>query len=254
MGELDEPAMPGQVPVAGDSQWRLPDPATIARSSFRSARTRANLLIGLLWLSLAASVFASAIDLWGFQTVDAYLANRATSDDLDSFDLVFGLSGLADSVIFLITAVTWLAWQSRTVDNESSLVIGPSPWTPRWSMGWWFVPFANLYQPYRIMRDIYRRHHAGDRTDIGLVKLWWALWLVMNLTTNAAGRLWLGLDTLDELQDGLVIWLVADIASIVLVFPAVRLVRSIQDRADRIALDRSSSPTPGLSETVGSPA
>jgi hypothetical protein len=227
---------PGQVPIEA-SYWRAPDPSTIKPSAFRSASRRAKVLVGLLWLNLISSVSACAIDLWGMQTIGAFLEDRATIADLELFDTVFAISGILDSAVFVLAAIAWLAWESRTVDNESPLGIGPSPWTPASSIGWWFVPFANLVQPYRVMRDVYRRYHAGDRTPIRIVKVWWALWLVSAFLTNLAGRLWLGLDSLNELKDGLAIWLVADLASLALVFPAVKLVRAIQDRADQIAID-----------------
>jgi hypothetical protein len=203
-------------------------------------------LIGALWLNFAVSIGAGAIDLWGVQVIDAFGADRATIDDLDRFDAVFAVYGFVEIVIYVTAVVAWLAWQSRTVENESPIGIGPSPWSPRRSMGWWFVPFANLVQPYRIHRDIYRRHHSGDGTNIGLVKVWWAAWLLASILTNAAGRLWLRADSLNDLQAGLAFWLIADIASALLVFPAVALVRRIQDRAEELA--RNVTSTPALPE------
>lgn len=227
---------PARVPIEG-SYWRAPDPSTVKPSAFRPATRRANILIGLLWLNLVSSLSACVIELWGMQTIGAFLEDRATIADLERFDTVFAMSGFLDAAVFVLAAIAWLAWESRTVDNESPLGIGPSPWTPGWAIGWWFIPFANLVQPYRIMRDVYRRHHAGAGTGIGTVKVWWALWLISSIITNLASRLWLILENLNDIQAGLALWLIADLVSLALVIPAVKLVRSIQDQADQIAID-----------------
>lgn len=213
-------------------------------SPFRAATTRTRVLVGLLWASLAISLFACAIDAWGWLAIDSFLAGRTTVDDLDRFDGLHAASGLAEVAIFIATAIAWLVWQSRTVDNEASLGIGPSPWSPAVSIVWWFVPIANLVQPYRIHRDVYVRYLGAPAVADRLVLWWWLAYLGSSLLANVAGRVWLALDTLEGLQSGLILWFIADLAGAIAVFPAVALVSRIQRRSDALASASAGPPAP----------
>jgi hypothetical protein len=179
-------------------------------------------------------------------TIDSFLAGRASVSDLETFDSLHANGAVAETVIFGATIVAWLAWQWRTIDNEARLRIGPSPWSPAMSIVWWFVPFANLVQPYRIHRDMYVRY-VGPRA--GVVLLWWLAYIGSSLMLNFAGRVWLALETLDGLQSGLILWFVADLASALAVFPAVALVSRIQRPSEELGstIERSPVSTPGPS-------
>jgi hypothetical protein len=184
-------------------------------------------------VSLAVSTIAAAINIWGWLTLEAYDSGQASDADLERFDAVFGGFGLMETGVFILTAIAWLAWQSRTIDNEAPLGIGPSPWSPAMSIVWWFIPFANLVQPYRIHRDMWIRYVGA--TGVRLVLWWWVAYLGSSLITNAAGRIWLAAETLEAVKVGLLIWLVADVANALAVFPALRLVTRIQRGAESLA-------------------
>jgi hypothetical protein len=226
--------------------------ATRGPSPFRAATTRAKVLVGLLWVSLAISLIACAIDVWGWLEIDSFLAGRATIDDLERFDGLHAASGLAEVAVFIATAIAWLAWQSRTVDNEAPLGIGPSPWSPAMSMIWWFVPIANLVQPYRIHRDVYARYFGGPGAPDSLVLWWWLAYLGSSLVTNVAGRVWQGLDTLEGLQSGLILWFIADLATAIAAVPAITLVSGIQRRSDALASASDGPPESAPAPTAAS--
>ena len=53
-----------------------------------------------------------------------------------------------------------------------------------WSVGWYFIPIANIITPYRAMKEIYRA--SFDVEDWDAIKIpkgflgWWACWLISN--------------------------------------------------------------------------
>ena len=59
--------------------------------------------------------------------------------------------------------------------------------TPRWSIGWWFVPFVNLVKPYQIVREVHDRMAIGG-TSAGdwIILAWWLTWLVGRAATVIA--------------------------------------------------------------------
>jgi hypothetical protein len=205
-----------------------PAPATI-----RSASVRARWLIRLLVASGVVSAAGIVVSLYGWWAIGTYLDHQAARSVVDAFEIVDGLVALIGIIVAVATIVAWLAWQSRTIDNEAGLGIGPSSVSPRRSIGWWFVPFANVWMPYDIHREIYRCYLQEDAVDVSAVKLWWALVLVSVVTDRIASRV--RSSSLSETQESLIFWILADIVSIASVVAAVGLIRRIQAAADRLA-------------------
>ena len=216
--------------------WVAPsDPAPAAPVRFRSASTRATVLLILLGLNIVASLIASLIILSGKSALTDYEAGTGGIDRLDAFDSAFATFGLVEIAVFVGAAIAWLAWQSRTVDNEDALGIGHSDVSPRWSIGWWLIPIANLFMPYRALREIQRRYAGGAAIGGGLAIVWWIAWVANNIVSNVVGRLWVAADTFDTLQSALSIYLVSEGLTILAAVLAILLVRGIQARADALA-------------------
>lgn len=81
-----------------------------------------------------------------------------------------------------LSTVLLLFWIYRTNRNLSSLGVSQRHFTPGWSVGWWFIPFANLVQPFRAVCEIWRgsdpQYIRRDLTEPGggtppLVGCWW---------------------------------------------------------------------------------
>jgi hypothetical protein len=69
--------------------------------------------------------------------------------------------------------------------------------TPGWSVGWFFIPFANLVMPFRGVSETWQQSHkAAGRYDAAsspLVGWWWGLWIANNIVSNIV--VFLGGDT-----------------------------------------------------------
>lgn len=235
-----EPAKP-ETPHTSSTGWVAPQLPARVPSPFRSAAARARWLVWLLVANVIVMVVSVGISLWGKSAIGAYEAGEGTVADLEQFDSVFALSGIVGLLVWVPTVIAWLAWSSRTVDNEDALGIGPSKFTPRWAMGWWFVPFANLVMPYRVHRDIYERYH-GVAAGARFVLLWWIVYLADTFVGNIVGRVWLAAETFDELQAGLTLYVFSDLLTAVSGILAIMLVRRIQARADLLAASGRPSP------------
>jgi hypothetical protein len=153
---------------------------------------------------------------------------------LDLLDAAYGLGAL----LVLATAFAFLAWLSRAIDNAPPLGAGTPETSPAASIGWWFVPIANLVMPYRIVRDLLDRL-AVPWLQPGRVAVlsWWLLFIVgylLRSTATVATRL--QTNTLDELVDRTTAaGAFAALGSVLLVSSAVegiRIVREIQKRAE----------------------
>ncbi len=58
--------------------------------------------------------------------------------------------------------------------------------TPGWSVGWYFIPVANLWKPYQVMKEIWNVSHKCLATGHSVLGWWWALWLLSNFLGRIA--------------------------------------------------------------------
>ena len=70
--------------------------------------------------------------------------------------------------------------------------------SPGWSVGWYFVPLANLAMPFVAMRELWKASASPRDWQMGsapaTIPLWWACWIVANLAGMISFRLSLELD------------------------------------------------------------
>ena len=96
-------------------------------------------------------------------------------------------------LVSLVSGVSWLIWQHRAQANVWVVGGDPAPTIkPGWAVGWWFVPFANLFMPFKAVRELSQHSAAmrGERPEASSVTLgtWWTLWLA-TLLVGVAGVL-----------------------------------------------------------------
>lgn len=98
--------------------------------------------------------------------------------------------------VFIATVVLFCCWIFRANKNAQALGVTDMPISAGWSVGWWFIPIANLFKPYQATKEIYQ---ASD-PDYGLddwrsapvpatLRWWWAAWLIGNFVGEIDGRM-----------------------------------------------------------------
>src|SRR5262245_35859116 len=66
------------------------------------------------------------------------------------------LLGATELALALATAVPFLLWVYRTNRNARALGAEGMTYSPGWSVGWFFVPLANLVMPFLVVREIWK--------------------------------------------------------------------------------------------------
>lgn len=87
---------------------------------------------------------------------------------------------------FVVTALLLIFWEYRTIQAANALGI-PTELAPVESVLWWFVPFANLWKPYTVMRSLGTCLAPGLTRNIAV---WWASELLTTASvylSNAGG-------------------------------------------------------------------
>lgn len=112
----------------------------------RSGRLRSRVAIATLAVAGVLGLIASIQDIGGLGVIDRAEAGTLTVAEAEEFDSTFSSMGVLQTAAFVLAAIAYLAWLSRSVDNVPGLGGGKPVATPAWSIGWWFIPFANLFQ------------------------------------------------------------------------------------------------------------
>lgn len=134
-------------------------------------------------------------------------------------------------VVYIITAITFLKWIYRANLNCHCFGTRDMKFSPGWSIGWYFIPFMNLFKPYQAMKEIWlvSKDPQKWQSQKGslLLGIWWALWIVSNILGQAAGRLTMGADTPEDLKLSAMVSIASSCISIPLCLIAALLIQTI---------------------------
>lgn len=179
----------------------------------------------LLWLGLALDVLVVFSD-YAQMTL---LSRDYTLAEGEANDQRQALLGVVQVVLYLITAILFLRWIYRA--NMNCRALGaPMAITPGWSVGYFFIPFLNLFRPYQAMKEIWvGSHDPSGRTHVlsGLVGLWWALWLLNGVVWQIVMRLGWGAETVADLQSLTGLSMAGGALSILLTVVAIKMLSTI---------------------------
>ncbi len=205
----------------------------------KSAVGVAKWFIRFAWMALGLNVCI----------VILYLVNIVSGDVMEGSDsaavmvaILLVVFALAFLVILVAVFILGMVWVYRVNKNSWVLRRSNMKFRPGWSVGWWFIPIANIVQPYRIVCELWRANMAKTdaadwrMTEVSpLVLLWWAL----VIASSVAGRIADYLDertyTESDLLTADMISIVGVLAGFVMWYLTIRIVREIQAGQNRLA-------------------
>lgn len=159
------------------------DPPGVASKSytFLDPRPLAGVVVLFIWLNLAAHLaFGGAMAAQMFDITRGRDGEALT-----------GLVAIIQLAMFAVSGFLSLKWVYRAQRNAHALATGLSN-TPPWAVGWFFIPFANLFKPYQALKEAWQvsvSPHAWRTQGGGPTGWWWGLWLTTNIVSNVGFRL-----------------------------------------------------------------
>jgi hypothetical protein len=113
------------------------------------------------------------------------LIGPGMAEDANTRDVAYWmllLLNLAAMALILMAGLLVIAWMWLVVRNQRYFPRPIQNLGSGWAVGGWFVPFANLVMPFRVMSQIVREELNG-RWAAWAVVGWWTCWLgVQGLT------------------------------------------------------------------------
>ena len=149
--------------------------------------SRARSAKAALWAFVAVAV------LTGVGEVLEAMGIIDTAVGVDPLTLAVGFTYLGFTAVFLVCVVLVGRWIYRAHANLRDAGIDGLEFTPGWAVGWYFVPFANLFKPFGAMRELWTASHAEVDTfgaeAPSEVKWWWGAWITGNILSSVSTRI-----------------------------------------------------------------
>jgi len=206
----------------------------------------------LLWTSLGLGVLSVGSGLLELKLLHE-LQDGATLPPgaAGANDLRQQVIGGVRFILLISTIVVFAIWIYRANYNARQLGAAGMQFTPGWSVGWYFIPVANLWKPYQAMKEIWKASaapaHWQEQPRGAILPWWWFLFIVSNLLSNIAFRLMLSAKTLSEIIAASTMNTVSDTVDIVNTAVALVLVGQIfrMQMANRAAGAEQAAPATG---------
>ena len=206
---------------------------------FRPGNGRGRAVVGLFISGIVTSLLA--IGVFALQ-IDILLRMGAggtwTEAEAETIDQWIMLVVGIDALVLLVGAVAFLVWLYRVRSNLPALGATDLRWSPGWAIGWWFVPFANLYFPFKVVKEVWQASGADDdpvaRPDAETPEVllwWWGLYLGSSIGGRAADQIYeASSETIDGLIIGTLVVIVGHALLVVATIPAIKVVKGINRR------------------------
>jgi hypothetical protein len=164
------------------------------QSAFRDQRGLARICRGFLLAQALLAAIGALSGWWTWQLLDRVAAGAlvdsaaATADDARTLQIT-----LLQMLLYIVGGIATLVWIYRA--NRNAHLIGTLEMevTPGWAVGWYFIPFLNLFMPLRAMREIWAASASAvpdaPAPQVILIGPWWAAWIGTNLTGLIAIRI-----------------------------------------------------------------
>ena len=226
------------------SQNPPPPPTGLTSSEpFVSAHGRSLAVVSLFVAYIVVTVMATAVNLMRMAAPDVVIAEDVEQGRLTLAELLQFLVAIPTIFIYLALVVAFLIWLHRVAKNLPALGNAKSriEYTPGWAVGSFFIPFANLFMPYKGVKEVWEKSDPAVRTEEdfmfappssapSLLVGWWLTWLAHNILSNAVMRLQNRAGAGGEESFVIVLDIVSDAFGIIAAALAVLVVRGIDKR------------------------
>src|SRR5688572_6218314 len=153
-------------------------PATLSYAPPTLAPIRHNgkrAVVAIVFLCVLAGFEALQLPMeaWDYAQFNASDTGTLTQAQVDRLNLAYTVLEALWALAAMGWLIAFLMWQYRAVKNVR-IVTGDSRSGPGMSVAWWFIPVANLFMPWLVLKDLWAR---TVRDGSAIAGAFWLLWL-----------------------------------------------------------------------------
>ena len=194
------------------TQTQLAEPRSVQLiAGYRPQRIVSGVVITGLSLFAVFELFRMGVGVLAMHGSGVFNGGQADPELKDLALLAYVFAALPQLLLGLPVIVFYCIWVYRSAVNARALGAGGFQFSPGWAVGWYFIPIACLWMPYKAMSEIIRASRPAlpftDSTawwDIRtgpILPLWWATWIIGHAIARIGHTLWqdrigIGLDAI----------------------------------------------------------
>lgn len=140
-------------------------------------------------LSIFTTIAFDLLSLWENQQLliimsedTPYSEAMSLADNVDSILFISGITLIAISIFGFIMSAIWIYRASK---NAAIMEPYPGRIRPGWAVGWYFIPFANLWKPFVALKEIWNSSFSPALSPIApataLLGFWWAAYIANHI-------------------------------------------------------------------------
>ncbi len=205
------------------------------------------LLLILLKVDIGILIMSVIGGIYGWFEYSRLDQGTDVSETLFASDVLNLCVAIVQMLMAVFLGVTFLRWVHRANKNLHELSPGSMTFSPGWSVGWYFIPIANLIKPYQAMKEIWFVAHRQSLSKSSILGWWWALWIASNILSRLAMKSSLRAEDAQGYASSALIDAVSSGFDIILDLAALLLVTSIAKAYDTNYNERAMA-------TAGDPA
>jgi Domain of unknown function (DUF4328) len=183
----------------------------------------------LLKTNIVFNILSVLVCIYGIVSYSRMLADADVSEAFLSSDVLFLILLSLQLIIVIFLSITFLQWIYRINMNLHLLSFQEMRFSPGWSIGWYFIPVANLFKPYQTMKEIWDVSHNHKNHDYSLLHWWWFLFLFGGIASNFGPNIFGDANNSDEYVKVLIVYIASNLFYIVLNAVALSLVTKISE-------------------------
>jgi hypothetical protein len=225
--------------TADNAQWR----DTTGLTRWVTRLLYAQIFIGAV--SVASGYFEFRL-LQDFAS-GLYFSREQMMADARINDLRQGYIGIVSVILFILAGIAILRWIYFTCRNAAHLGEKQMHYSPFAAVGWYFVPFANLWKPYEAMKEIWLTSAScgtePPKKAPAYLNAWWFLWLMSGVLGAMATRFSLDARDLGDLLFTSATTIASDVVAIPLSMVFMTVVKEVS-QMQQGCRDSSSASSP----------
>ncbi len=187
----------------------------------------AYIIIVGIWIVFGVMEYSLLLDFQnGIYTSEELIMAAADKNDQRQ-NIISGLY----LIIFLISAILIMRWTYVANYNVHQLGAQNMKFSPRWSIGYYFIPILNLWKPYQAMKEIWKTSKSPlsweSATASSVLSLWWLLWIISSIMGRVIFNMSKSTNELTELLNLNIITQISNMLDIVLAIVTLAVINNI---------------------------
>ena len=176
--------------------------------------------------------------------------DNSVIDSLESMDFFIIAFALLFVLAFIVTVVAVCVWVYRANQNLHRGGLNNIEYSSGWSVGWFFIPFANLVKPAYVMGEIdrgtnqlsgdFKGERWKDQENNSTVVMWWLFYILSGIFTNVSEKM-IDENHMDLNNYSLIsgLELMSFVFSLISAIMLYKLVTKISDKQEKIRTSES---------------